>query len=34
MENDLIAANHSYLEIRHSLQEAAIRLEEVTGEVK
>jgi cobalt-zinc-cadmium efflux system outer membrane protein len=31
MENDLIAANQSYLEIRHSLQEAAIRLEEVSG---
>jgi cobalt-zinc-cadmium efflux system outer membrane protein len=33
MENDLIAANQSYLEIRHSLQEAAIRLEEVSGEL-
>jgi cobalt-zinc-cadmium efflux system outer membrane protein len=31
MENDLIIANHSYLEILHSLQEAAIRLEEVGG---
>jgi cobalt-zinc-cadmium efflux system outer membrane protein len=31
MENDLIVANQSYLEIRHSLQEAAIRLEEVSG---
>ena len=31
MENDLIAANQSYLEIRHSLQEVAIRIEEVSG---
>lgn len=31
MENDLITASQSYLEILHSIREAAIRLEEVSG---
>jgi cobalt-zinc-cadmium efflux system outer membrane protein len=33
MENDLIAANLSYLDTSLALREAAIRLQEVTGEV-
>lgn len=34
MENDLITANQSYLEVLSSLREAAIQIEEVTGEVR
>lgn len=34
MENDLISANQSYLEILSSLRDAAIQIEEVTGEVR
>ncbi|HWP22892.1 MAG TPA: TolC family protein [Candidatus Binatia bacterium] len=34
MENNLIAANQSYLEVLSSLREAAIQIEEVTGEVR
>src|SRR5262245_31657297 len=34
MENDLIAANLSYLDTALALREAAIRLQEVTGEVR
>ena len=34
MENDLITANQSYLDVLLSLREAAIRIEEVTGEVR
>jgi outer membrane protein, heavy metal efflux system len=34
MENDLIAANLSYLDTSLALREAAIRLQEVTGEIR
>jgi len=34
MENDLVSANQAYLDVLLSLQEAAIRLEEVAGEVQ
>jgi cobalt-zinc-cadmium efflux system outer membrane protein len=34
MENDLITANQSYLDVILSLREAAIRLQEVTGEIR
>jgi len=34
MENDFISANQSYLDVLQSLREAAIKLQEVTGEVK
>jgi cobalt-zinc-cadmium efflux system outer membrane protein len=34
MENDLVNGNQSYLEILSSLREAAIQIEEVTGEVR
>jgi cobalt-zinc-cadmium efflux system outer membrane protein len=34
MENDLIAANLSYLDTSLALREAAIRLQEVSGEVR
>lgn len=34
MENDLITANQSYLDVLLSLREAAIRLQEVTGEIR
>lgn len=34
MENDLVAANLSYLETALKLREAAIKLQEVTGEVR
>jgi cobalt-zinc-cadmium efflux system outer membrane protein len=34
MENNLISANQSYLEVLSSLREAAIQIEEVTGEVR
>jgi outer membrane protein, heavy metal efflux system len=34
MENDLIAANLSYLDTSLVLREAAIRLQEVTGEIR
>ena len=34
MENDLISANLSYLDTSLALREAAIKLQEVTGEVK
>lgn len=34
MENDLITANQSYLDILLSLRDAAVRLQEVTGEVQ
>lgn len=34
MENDLITANQSYLDVLLSLREAAIRIEEVRGEVQ
>jgi cobalt-zinc-cadmium efflux system outer membrane protein len=34
MENDLITANQSYLEVLSSLREAAIQIEEVIGEVR
>ncbi len=34
MQNDLITANQSYLDVLLSLREAAIRIEEVTGEVR
>jgi cobalt-zinc-cadmium efflux system outer membrane protein len=34
MENDLIAANLSYLDTSLALREAAIKLQEVTGEVQ
>jgi cobalt-zinc-cadmium efflux system outer membrane protein len=34
MENNLIDANQSYLEVLSSLREAAIQIEEVTGEVR
>jgi outer membrane protein, heavy metal efflux system len=34
MENDLIAANLSYLDTSLALREAAIRLQEITGEIR
>ena len=34
MENDLIAANLAYLDTSLALREAAIKLQEVTGEVQ
>lgn len=34
MQNDLITANQSYLDVLLSLREAAIQIEEVTGEVR
>lgn len=34
MENNLVNANQSYLEVLSSLREAAIEIEEVTGEVR
>ena len=34
MENDLVNANQSYLEILSSLREAAIQIEEVIGEAR
>ena len=34
MENDLVTANQSYLDVLSSLREAAIQIEEVTGEVR
>ena len=34
MENNLITANQSYLEVLSSLREASIQIEEVTGEVR
>jgi outer membrane protein TolC len=34
MENDLVAANLSYLETALKLREAAIKLQEVTGEAR
>ncbi len=34
MENNLITANQSYLEVLASVREAAIQIEEVTGEVR
>lgn len=34
MENDLVNANQSYLEVLSSLREAAIQIEEVIGEVR
>jgi len=34
MENDLITANQSYLDVLLSLREAAIRIEEITGEAR
>lgn len=34
MENNLVNANQSYLEVLSSLREAAIQIEEVTGEVR
>lgn len=34
MENNLVNANQSYLEVLSSLRAAAIQIEEVTGEVR